>query len=152
MPGWGQDYVSIVADLDARRVVFATAGRSADTVARFAADLAGHGGDPEKVTLTIRLELKHTRWLWPKNYANLSVAQRRELHRLMRPSAQLATARALRWPEDFHAFATSTPATHPSTCDAGATARNAPACNRSRSSSPWSRTLLILHEGSLLYR
>ncbi|MGH3866196.1 MAG: ISL3 family transposase [Pseudonocardiaceae bacterium] len=48
----GQDYVSIVADLDARRVVFATEGRSADTVARFATDLAEHGGDPDKVTDT----------------------------------------------------------------------------------------------------
>jgi transposase len=48
----GQDYVSIVADLDARRVLFATEGRSADTVARFAADLAEHGGDPEQVTDT----------------------------------------------------------------------------------------------------
>jgi len=46
----GQDYVSIFADLDARRVVFATEGRSVETVARFAADLAEHGGDPEKVT------------------------------------------------------------------------------------------------------
>jgi transposase len=48
----GQDYVSIFADLDARRVVFATEGRSADTVGRFAADLAEHGGDPAKVTDT----------------------------------------------------------------------------------------------------
>jgi len=42
--------------------------------------------------------------LWLKNWSNLSTTQRRELHRLMRPSAQLATARALRWREDFHAF------------------------------------------------
>jgi transposase len=48
----GQDYVSIFADLDAPRVVFATEGRSAETVARFATDLAEHGGDPEKVTDT----------------------------------------------------------------------------------------------------
>ncbi|MGH3684829.1 MAG: transposase, partial [Pseudonocardiaceae bacterium] len=48
----GQDYLSIFADLDARRVVFATAGRSADTVGRFAADLAAHGGDPATVTDT----------------------------------------------------------------------------------------------------
>jgi transposase len=48
----GQDYVSIFADLDARRVVFATAVRSAETVAGFAANLAEHGGDPEKVTDT----------------------------------------------------------------------------------------------------
>ena len=145
----GQDYVSIFADLDARRVVFATEDRCADTVARFAADLVEHGGDPEKVTDTssdmstafisgisqhlpnatmtfdryhlaaklseaidavrraevaTRPELKHTRWLWLKNHANLSATQQGQLHRLMRPSAQLATARALRWRQDFQAF------------------------------------------------
>ncbi|PZS23675.1 MAG: ISL3 family transposase [Pseudonocardiales bacterium] len=145
----GQDYISIFADIDARRVVFATEGRSAETVGRFAADLAGHGGDPDKVTdtssdmstafisgikthlphatmtfdrfhlaaklseaidtvrrteVTTRPELKHTRWLWLKNWANLSAKQQGELHQLMRPSAQLATARALRWREDFQAF------------------------------------------------
>ena len=145
----GQDYISIFADLDTRRVIFATDGRSAQTVARFAADLAAHGGDPAKVTDTssdmstaflsgiaehlpnarmtfdryhlaaklseaidtvrraevaTRPELKHTRWLWLKNWANLSAKQQGELHRLMRPSAQLATARALRWREDFQAF------------------------------------------------
>jgi transposase len=145
----GQDYISIFADLDARRVIFATEDRSADTVARFAADLAAHGGDPEKVTDTssdmstafisgisqylpnatmtfdrfhlvaklseaidtvrrtevaTRPELKHTRWLWLKNWASLSAKQQAQLHRLMRPSAQLATARALRWREDFQAF------------------------------------------------
>ena len=145
----GQDYISIFADLDARKVIFATEERCAQTVARFAADLTAHGGDPDKVTDTssdmstafisgisqylpnatmtfdryhlaaklseaidavrrvevaTRPELKHTRWLWLKNWANLSVAQRRELHHLMRPSAQLATARALRWRQDFQAF------------------------------------------------
>ncbi|MPZ00851.1 MAG: hypothetical protein GEU97_23345 [Actinophytocola sp.] len=40
-----------------------------------------------------RPELKRTRWLWLKNWSNLSVTQRRELQQLMRPSAQLATAR-----------------------------------------------------------
>jgi transposase len=145
----GQDYVSIFADLDAPRVMFATEGRSADTVERFAADLVEHGGAPEKITDTssdmstafisgigahlpnarmtfdryhlaaklseaidavrreevaTRPELTHTRWLWLKNWANLSVAQRRELHHLMRPSAQLATTRALRWRQDFQAF------------------------------------------------
>jgi transposase len=54
--------------------------------------------------VTTRPELKHTRWLWLKNFSNLSVKQRGELHQLMRPSAQLATARALRWREDFQAF------------------------------------------------
>ena len=145
----GQDYVSIFADLDTRRVIFATEGRSAETVARFAADLAVHGGDPEKVTDTssdmstafisgiaqylpnatmtfdryhlaaklseaidtvrrqevaTRPELKHTRWLWLKNHVNLSAKQQGDLHQLMRPSAQLATARARRWREDFQAF------------------------------------------------
>jgi len=145
----GQDYISIFADLEARRVLFATEGRCAETVERFATDLAEHGGDPEKVTdkssdmstafisgisqylpnarmtfdryhlaaklseavdtvrraeVATRPQLTHTRWPWLKNWANLSPAQRRELHYLMRPSAQLATARALRWREDFQAF------------------------------------------------
>ncbi|MEV0704194.1 ISL3 family transposase [Saccharopolyspora sp. NPDC050389] len=145
----GQDYISLFADLDTARVLFATEGRDAATVERFAADLAAQGGDPRKVHTTssdmsavfiagigehlpharltfdryhlaatlseavdavrrteiaARPELKHTRWLWLKNWSNLSVTQRRELQQLMRPSAQLATARALRWREDFQAF------------------------------------------------
>ena len=145
----GQDYVSIVADMVAKRVRFATEGRDAATVARFAADLAEHGGDPASVTdtssdmstafirgiaehlpnatmtfdrfhlaaklseaidtvrrteVTTRPELKRTRWLWLKNYSSLSAKQQGEIHRLMRPSAKLATARALRWREDFQAF------------------------------------------------
>ncbi len=48
----GQDYVSIFADMHARRVLFATEGRCADTIARFAADLAEHGGDPKKISDT----------------------------------------------------------------------------------------------------
>ena len=141
----GQDYVSIFADMELARVLFATEGRSADTVARFAADLAEHGGDPKKITDTssdmsaafiagigahlpnatmtfdryhlaaklgdavnevrraevkTRPELKCTRWLWCKNWTNLSAKQQSELHQLMRPSAKLSTARALRWRED----------------------------------------------------
>jgi transposase len=57
-----------------------------------------------RAEVATRPELKHTRWLWLKNYANLSAKQQSELHRLMRPSAQLATARAQRWREDFQAF------------------------------------------------
>lgn len=48
----GQDYVSVFMDLDARKVLFATEGRDAATVERFAADLTRHGGDPAKVTRT----------------------------------------------------------------------------------------------------
>jgi transposase len=46
----GQDYVSLFADLDERRCIFATPGRESETVARFAADLRAHGGAPEQVT------------------------------------------------------------------------------------------------------
>lgn len=42
----GHDYVSIFMDLDARRVLFATPGRDAQTVAAFAQDLTDHGGSP----------------------------------------------------------------------------------------------------------
>jgi transposase len=145
----GQDYISLFADLDAGRVLFATEGRDSGTVGQFAADLTAHGGDPQHVTTTssdmsaafiagitqhlpnaqltfdryhlaaklseavdavrraevaTRPELKHTRWLWLANWSTLSTRQRRELQRLLRPSAQLATARALRWREDFQAF------------------------------------------------
>lgn len=51
-----------------------------------------------------RPELKRTRWLWLKNHSNLTDTQQAELYRLTRPSARLATARALRWREDFQAF------------------------------------------------
>ena len=46
----GQDYASVLEDLDERRAVFVTQGRDAATVERFAADLAAHGGTPEQVT------------------------------------------------------------------------------------------------------
>lgn len=42
----GQDYVSLFMDLEARRVLFATEGRDADTVKAFAEDLEAHGGSP----------------------------------------------------------------------------------------------------------
>jgi transposase len=47
----GQDYVSLFVDLDAPkpRVLVATEGRDRTTVARFAEELAAHGGDPERV-------------------------------------------------------------------------------------------------------
>jgi transposase len=45
----GQDYVSVFADLDRRRVVYAIEGRDAPVVAGFAAELHAHGGQPEQV-------------------------------------------------------------------------------------------------------
>ena len=45
----GHDYVTLFADLDKRRVLFATEGKDSATVAAFAADLTAHGGDPRVV-------------------------------------------------------------------------------------------------------
>lgn len=44
-----QDYISLFFDLDQRRLVFATEGREASTVARFSAFLRDHRGSPETV-------------------------------------------------------------------------------------------------------
>jgi len=46
----GQTYVSLFVDLGQRRVLFATPGKDASTVAAFAADLRAHGGNPNTVT------------------------------------------------------------------------------------------------------
>jgi transposase len=43
----GHDYVTLFADLEKRRVLFA--GKDSATVAAFAADLTAHGGDPQAV-------------------------------------------------------------------------------------------------------
>jgi transposase len=48
----GQDYVSVFMDLDDPRVLFVTPGRDHTTVERFAADLADHRGDPDRITDT----------------------------------------------------------------------------------------------------
>ena len=45
----GQEYITVVHDLDAKRLLFATPGRDHSTVQRFAQDLAAHGGKPEQV-------------------------------------------------------------------------------------------------------
>jgi len=42
----GQDYVSLFMDLEARRVMFATPCKDAETVNAFTGDLAAHGGVP----------------------------------------------------------------------------------------------------------
>ena len=44
----GQDYVTLFVDIDQARVVFATEGNDAATIAAFADDLAAHGGDPDR--------------------------------------------------------------------------------------------------------
>jgi transposase len=45
----GQHYITVVHDLDAKRLLFATEGRDHQTVVDFAADLKAHGGDPDAV-------------------------------------------------------------------------------------------------------
>jgi transposase len=45
----GHDYITLFADIDQARVLFATEGKDATTVAAFAGDLAAHGGDPEAI-------------------------------------------------------------------------------------------------------
>jgi transposase len=45
----GHNYITLFVDIDHARVVFATAGKDAETVARFADDLDAHGGNPETV-------------------------------------------------------------------------------------------------------
>ncbi len=45
----GHDYITLFVDIDQARVVFATEGKDASTVAAFADDLAAHGGDAEAV-------------------------------------------------------------------------------------------------------
>src|SRR5664280_903520 len=48
--------------------------------------------------------LKKTRYIWLKNEPNLTAKQKETRAWLTRPSMRLATARALRWREDFQAF------------------------------------------------
>ena len=46
----GHNYLTLAADADARKVVFVTDGRDADTIASFAAHLRAHKADPENIT------------------------------------------------------------------------------------------------------
>lgn len=45
----GHNYISLFVDLEARRLLFGTPGRDADTVHRFADDLRAHGGSVERI-------------------------------------------------------------------------------------------------------
>jgi transposase len=48
----GHDYVSVFADADARKVIFVTEGKDADTVGMFAEDLHAHDGHVEAIEST----------------------------------------------------------------------------------------------------
>lgn len=45
----GQSYITVVHDLDAKRLLFATEGRDHQTVLDFVDDLKAHGGDPAAI-------------------------------------------------------------------------------------------------------
>ena len=45
----GHDYITLVVDMDGRRVVFVTQGRGADTVRQFADHLEDRGGDASRI-------------------------------------------------------------------------------------------------------
>ena len=45
----GQNYITVVHDLEAKRLLFACAGRDHQTVVDFASDLKAHGGDPAQI-------------------------------------------------------------------------------------------------------
>ena len=47
--GRGQDYITLFVDIGQARVLFATEGKDAQTVAAFAEDLTAHGGDPAAI-------------------------------------------------------------------------------------------------------
>jgi transposase len=46
----GHNYLTLCVDIDQARVLFATEGRDASTIAAFADDLAAHGGDPPAIS------------------------------------------------------------------------------------------------------
>src|SRR4029077_21076389 len=46
----GHNYLTLAADADARKVVFVTEGRDANTIAGFAEHLRAHNGDPNNIT------------------------------------------------------------------------------------------------------
>jgi len=45
----GQDYVTVVRDLEAKRLLFCTSGRAHTTMQEFAVDLSAHGGEPTAI-------------------------------------------------------------------------------------------------------
>ena len=45
----GQNYITVVHDLEAKRLLYATEGRDHQTVVDFAADLKAHGGEPSAI-------------------------------------------------------------------------------------------------------
>lgn len=47
----GHNYITVMVDLDKKKVLFVTEGKDATTVDRFCADFKAHGGDPDKIRI-----------------------------------------------------------------------------------------------------
>lgn len=47
----GQNYITVVVDLDERRVLFVTEGKDSSTINRFVQDFKEHGGNPERIEI-----------------------------------------------------------------------------------------------------
>jgi len=47
----GHNYITVVVSLDSKNVIYATDGKDATTVERFAEDLKAHGGDPQNIRI-----------------------------------------------------------------------------------------------------
>ena len=46
----GQKYITLVVDMEAKKLLFGVEGRDQETLKAFKADLVAHGGDPAKIT------------------------------------------------------------------------------------------------------
>lgn len=46
----GHDYISLFVDLEAKRLLFATPGKDAQTFEKFCEDLQAHGGSADTIT------------------------------------------------------------------------------------------------------
>jgi transposase len=46
----GQKYITLVVDMEAKKLLFGVEGRDQETLKAFKADLAAHGGDPARIT------------------------------------------------------------------------------------------------------
>ena len=47
----GHNYITVIVDLDERKVLYATRGKDATTIDRFVEDFKAHGGDPDNIEI-----------------------------------------------------------------------------------------------------
>ncbi len=96
----GQHYITVVHDLDAKRLLFATEGRDHQTVLDFAADLKAHGGEPTEVAQALLGAdpgaRRHLLWGMRENPTGWTAAQTGAMHWLQRSALKSARAWRLR--------------------------------------------------------